>query len=93
MITIYKNEAYILIDKIKKDFKSKYKHLELNLTIDEINDLLNGINVTIKANILHTQKSKFINTNGFFSTKDYYDYIMITIDDLFREMINNYYTI
>ena len=92
-MTIYKNEAYLLLEYIKNNFKKQYKHLDINLTIAETNDLLEGINITIKENTLNLQRSKFINVKGFFSIDDFKDYIMITINDLFREMINTYYTI
>ena len=92
MLSIYKNEAYLLLEYIKNNFKKQYKHLDISLTIAETNDLLEGINIIIKENILNLQRSKFINVKGFFKIEDYRDYIMITINDLFCEMINNYYT-
>ena len=91
-LIIYKNEAYLLLEYIKNNFKKQYKHLDISLTIVETNDLLEGIYIIIKENTLNLQRSKYVDVKGFLKIEDYRDYIMISINDLFIDMINKYYT-
>lgn len=91
MIAIYKNESFLIEDKVKEYFKEKYKHLELSIAYEEINDLITGYYITIKENKLMIQRSNFISTEDFESYKNAIDKIMNFISLTFKDLIFNYY--
>ena len=91
MIAIYKNESFLIEDKVKEYFKEKYKHLELSIMYEEINDLITGYYITIKENKLMIQRSNFISTEDFESYKDVIDNIMFMIDDTLKDILYKYY--
>ena len=92
-LIIWKNEAELLKENIKEEFKKHYKCLGLNLICETENELLKGIHISLVENKLKLRKEFFVDLKGFYSINDYKDYIMITINDLLEEMIKNYYTI
>ena len=91
MISIYKNESFLIEDKVKEYFKEKYKHLELSIMYEEINDLITGYYITIKENKLMIQRSNFISSEDFDGYKDAIDKIMNFISLIFKDLIFNYY--
>lgn len=91
MIAIYKNESFLIEDKVKEYFKEKYKHLELSIMYEEINNLITGYYITIKENKLMIQRSNFISAEDFESYKDAIDKIMNFISLTFKDLIFNYY--
>lgn len=91
MISIYKNESFLIEDKVKEYFKEKYKHLELSIMYEEINDLITGYYITIKENKLMIQRSNFISAEDFESYKDAINKIMNFISLIFKDLIFNYY--
>lgn len=92
-LIIWKNEALLIKESIKNKFNKYYKHLGLNLICETENELLKGIHITLIESKLNLRKEDFVSTSGLFSIKDYEDYVLIRIQDLFNEMFKNYYTI
>lgn len=92
-LIIFKNEAELLRERIKDEFNKNYKHLGLNLICETENEILKGIHITLIENKLNLRKEVFVTVDGLYSIGDYEDYILIRIQDLFKEMIKNYYTI
>lgn len=92
-LIIWKNEAELVRESIKNKFNEYYKHLVLNLICETENEILKGIHITLIENKLNLRKEDFVSTSGLFSIKDYEDYILLRIQDLFNEMFKNYYTV
>lgn len=91
MIAIYKNESFLIEDKVKEYFKEKYKHLELSIMYEEINDLITGYYITIKENKLMLAERIYMTTEDFESYKDVIDEIMGIISIMLNNMLNKYY--
>lgn len=91
MISIYKNESFLIEDKVKEYFKKYYKHLDLSMMYEEINDLITGYVVVIKENKLNIQRQFYITTKDFDGYKDAIDKIMGSINTELYHMINGYY--
>ena len=91
MLAIYKNESFLIEDKVKEYFKEIYKHLDLSIMYEETNDLITGYYITIKENKLMIQRSNFISTKDFEGYKDAIDKIMNFISLTFKDLIFNYY--
>lgn len=92
-LIIWKNEAYVLIERIKDNFKNNYKHVEISLLIETENEILIGIHVVLKENTLKLRNEDFITLNGMFTISGYVDFLEIRIRELLVEMLSNYYTI
>lgn len=93
MLVIWKNETELLKESIKNKFNEYYKHLGLNLICETEQEMLKGIHVTLVESKLNLRKEDFVTVAGLNSIGDYEDYILIRINDLYKEMIKNYYTI
>ena len=93
MIAIYKNESFLIEDKVKEYFKKTYRHLDLSIHYEEINDLITGYDITIKENKLMIQKSFFISIEEFESYKDIINEIIDNIYSAVKMILLTYYRI
>ena len=91
MIAIYKNESFLIEDKVKEYFKEKYKHLDLRIMMDEFNDLVNGYVITVIENKLMISRSYYVSIKDAESYKDAIDKIMDSIYDSLNDMLYKYY--
>lgn len=71
MLTIYKNEAYLIEDQIKDYVKKVYKNINFSITSCLINDVLIGMDIIIYDNILNIEKSYYIELKEFQLINDF----------------------
>lgn len=90
-LIIYKNEAELLKDNIKRKFKERYKHFNLRIYFHIENELLQGIDIEVEEPLLHLIKQKYFSLDGFYDVSSLVDYTMITINELVLTIIHNYY--
>ena len=91
MIAIYKNESFLIEDRVKEEFKKTYKHLDLSIMYEELNDLITGYLVTLKENKLMLRRCIYVSTEDFESYKDVIDNIMFMIDETLKDILYKYY--
>ena len=81
-LIIYQNEAYLLEDRIKKDFKKEYKNLIITTSLHIENSLLIGINISIYDSELKRREERYIENKIFTRIVEYINYIKIVIFEL-----------
>lgn len=92
MIAIYKNESFLIEDKVKKYFKKTYRHVDLSISYEEINDLITGYYITIKEDRIMMTARRYTSTENIESYKELIDKIMENINDAVSCLLKRYYT-
>lgn len=91
MISIYKNESFLIEDKVKDYFKKTYKHLDFSIMYEETNDLITGYYITLIESRLMLRRCIFVSTEDMESYRDIYYKIIDALADLIRDMLYKYY--
>ena len=91
MINIFKNESYLIGDRIKESFYKKYKNVELSIMYNEFNELLQGIDLKIIDNFTNTSRTAYISCYDYNTTKEFYDNALDKIDNVIRSIIRKNY--
>ena len=89
---IYRNEAYLLEDNIKKEFKSIYQHLNLTTTLNIYNDLLSSINIRIYSPYLDDSRSFKVDVKDFNNYETLYQNIFKLINDNLLSICKSHFT-
>lgn len=91
MINIFKNESYLIGDKIKERFYEKYKNLELVIVYNDFNELVQGIDLQIIDKISKATRTVYISCYDFNTVSEFYNDSLIKIDKLLRSIIRKNY--
>lgn len=91
MINIFKNESYLIGDKIKESFYKKYKNVELSIMYNEFNELLQGIDLKIIDTFTNTSRTAYISCYDYNTTAEFYNDSLDKIDNVIRSIIRKNY--
>jgi len=91
-MVVYKNESFLIEDKVREYFKECYKHLDLSIMYEETNDLITGYYITIKEDRLMMTARRYTSTENIESYKELIDKIMENINDAVSCLLKRYYT-
>ena len=91
MLNIFKNESYLIEDTIKESFYKKYKNVEIVITCNEFNELLQGIDLKIIDKFTNTSRTAYISCYDYNTITEFYNNIMDKIDNVIRSTIRKNY--
>lgn len=91
MVTIYRNEVFLLEEKIKKAFNEKYNNLEITVTYNIFNELLQGLDFKIYDLLGKTSRTLYVSTYDYTSVGDFYQNSLIKIDGTIKNLIRKHY--
>ena len=89
---IYRNEAYLLEDNIKKEFKSIYQHLNLTITLNIYNDILISIRIRIYSIYLDDSRTFEVYIKDFNNYETLYQNIFKLINDNLLSICKSHFT-
>jgi len=88
-MVVYKNEANVIIDSFKRDFRKKYKNLDLEIYIGDKNNLVDVVVMHFVDNLVH--RSISYNINVIKLDGSLYQELDLTVGRCLIDIINNNY--
>lgn len=93
MITIYKNEAYLIKDSLDEQFRKRYKNITITIQPDIFNDILKGVYINMVDTKLNVDKTFYIELRYQASTVEFMDSIKASVFAKMSEIIKDRYII
>lgn len=93
MITISKNEAYLIKDSLTETFKKKYKNITITIQPDIFNDILKGMYINMIDKKLDVDKTFYIELKYQTTMSEYMDSIKASVLAKISDIIKDRYII
>ena len=93
MLTIYKNEAYLIKDSLDEQFKKKYKNITITIQPDIFNDILKGMYINMVDSKLNVDKTFYIELKYQATMSEYMDSIKASVFAKISDIIKDRYII
>ena len=91
MINIFKNESYLIGDRIKESFYKKYRNVELSIIYNDFNELLQGIDLKVVDRFTKISRTCYISVYDYNTVSELYNNSLKKIDDIIRNIIRKNY--
>lgn len=91
MITIYKNEAYLIKDSLDEQFRKRYKNISITIQPDIFNDILEGMYVNMIDTKLDVDKTFYIELRYQNTISEYMDSIKASVFVKISDIIKDRY--
>ena len=88
-MVVYRNEANVIIDSFKRDFRKKYKNLDLEIYIGDKNNLVDVVVMHFVDNLAH--RSISYNINVIKLDGSLYQELDLTVGRCLTDIINYNY--
>lgn len=91
MLSIYKNESYLLEDEIKQVFNNRYKNIDLRIVQNIFNELLQGMDFQIFDKLSNSSRTIYVSIYDYTTASDFYRNSLNKIDNVVRSIIRKNY--